>query len=162
MYRHVVLRLKADGVTNAIWTMDYMGYSKWCEQSWFSQLYPGDDVVDWIAYDPYSTASGTFGTMADGKDGTKWAGFYKWATTVHPTKPLMLAEWGVTETSDANAKANFFKNMPSLEKSYPAIKALVYWNSGGYPTRIDSTPQSLAAFKALVQNPMYNTPLPTS
>jgi hypothetical protein len=72
----------------------------------------------------------------------------------------MLAEWGVTETTDPNAKANFFKNMPTLEKSYPAIKALVYWNSGGYPTRIDSSPQSLAAFKALAQNPMYNTPLP--
>ncbi|HEX4431584.1 MAG TPA: hypothetical protein VHZ96_20110 [Frankiaceae bacterium] len=160
MYRHVVLRLKADGVTNAIWTMDYMGYSKWCEASWFGQLYPGNDVVDWIAYDPYSTGGGTFGTMADGKDGTKWAGFYHWATTAHPGTPLMLAEWGVTETTDPNAKANFFKNMPTLEKSYPAIKALVYWNSGGYPTRIDSSPQSLAAFKALAQNPMYNTPLP--
>ncbi len=160
MYRHVVLRLKADGVTNAIFTMDYMGYSKWCEASWFSQLYPGDDVVDWIAYDPYSTGAGTFATMADGKDGTRWAGFYKWATTVHPDKPLMLAEWGVTETSDPNAKANFFNNMPTLEKSYPAIKALIYWNSGGYPTRIDSSPQSLAAFRALAQNPMYNTPLP--
>ncbi len=62
--------------------------------------------------------------MVDGKDGTRWAGFYNWATTVHPGKPLMLAEWGVTETSDPNAKANFFNNMPNLEKSYPAIKAL--------------------------------------
>ncbi len=162
MYRHVVLRLKADGVTNVVFVMNYMGYSKWCEQSWFNDLYPGNDVVDWIAYDPYSTAAGTFATMADGKDGTRWAGFYKWATTVHPDKPLMLGEWGVTETSDVNAKANFFKNMPTLEKSYPGIKALVYWNSGGYPTRIDSTPQSLAAFKALAQNPIYNTPLPVN
>ena len=65
MYRHVVLRLKADGVTNAIYVMDYMGYSKWGEQSWFNDLYPGDDVVDWIAYDPYSTGNGTFATMVD-------------------------------------------------------------------------------------------------
>ena len=43
--------------------------------------------------------------MADGKDGTKWAGFYKWATTVHPSKPLMLAEWGVT---DNNRRARYY------------------------------------------------------
>jgi hypothetical protein len=72
----------------------------------------------------------------------------------------MLAEWGVTETSDPNAKANFFATMPTFEQNYPAIKALVYWNSGGYPTRIDSSPQSLAAYQALAQNPLYNTPLP--
>ena len=60
--------LVADGVTNAIYVMDYMGYSKWGEQSWFSQLYPGDDVVDWIAYDPYSTGNGTFASMVDAKD----------------------------------------------------------------------------------------------
>jgi hypothetical protein len=160
MYRHVVLRLKADGVTNAVFVMDYMGYSKWCEASWFTDLYPGNDVVDWIAYDPYSTGAGNFGTLADGKDGTKWAGFYNWATTAHPGMPLMLAEWGVTETSDPNAKANFFATMPTFEQNYPAIKALVYWNSGGYPTRIDSSPQSLAAYQALAQNPLYNTPLP--
>ena len=65
MYRHVVLRLKADGVTNAIFVMDYMGYFKWGLQSWFNDLYPGDDVVDWIAYDPYSTAGGTFATMVN-------------------------------------------------------------------------------------------------
>ena len=72
----------------------------------------------------------------------------------------MLAEWGVTETTDPNAKANFFNTMPTLEKSFPAIKALLYWNAAGYPTRIDSSPQSLAAFQALAQNPIYNQPLP--
>jgi hypothetical protein len=160
MYRHVVLRLKADGVTNAVFVMDYMGYSKWGEQSWFNSLYPGDDVVDWIAYDPYSTANGSFASMVNATDGTKWAGFYTWATTVHPGKPLMLAEWGVTETTDPNAKANFFNTMPASEKAFPAIKALLYWNASGYPTRIDSSPQSLSAFQQLAKNPLYNTPLP--
>ncbi len=161
MYRHVVLRLKADGVTNAVYVMDYMGYWKWGEQSWFNSLYPGDAVVDWIAYDPYSTGSGTFASMVNAKDGTKWPGFYTWATTVHPGKPLMLGEWGVTEvSSNANGKANFFNTMPNYEKSFPAIKALLYWNAAGYPTRIDSSPQSLAAFQQLAKNPLYNTPLP--
>jgi hypothetical protein len=159
MYRHVVLRLKADGVTNAVYVMDYMGYFKWGLQSWFNDLYPGDDVVDWIAYDPYSTASGNFATMVNAPSGT-WPGFYTWATTLHAGKPLMLAEWGVTETTDPNAKANFFNSMPTYEKAFPAIKALIYWNSAGYPTRVDSTPQSLVAYQQLVQNPLYNQQLP--
>ena len=41
-----------------------------------------------------------------------------------------------------------------------AIKALLYWNANGYPTRIDSSPQSLAAYRLLAQNAMYNQPLP--
>jgi hypothetical protein len=161
MYRHVVTRLKADGVTNAVFVMDYMGYSKWGEQSWFSSLYPGDDVVDWIAYDPYSTGNGTFASMVNATDGARWPGFYTWATSAHPGKPLMLGEWGVTEAANnPNGKANFFNTMPAMETAFPAIKAVLYWNASSYPTRIDSSPQSLAAFQQLAKNPLYNTPLP--
>lgn len=160
MYRHVVLRLKADGVTNAVFVMDYMGYSKWGEQPWFSALYPGDNVVDWIGYDPYSNGNGTFASLVNGKDGAAWPGMYTWATTNHPGKPLMLAEWGVTESGNANGKANFFNTMPAYEQSFPAIKALIYWNDGALPTRIDSSPQSLAAFQQVAKNPLYNPTLP--
>ena len=71
-----------------------------------------------------------------------------------PGKPLMLAEWGVTETTDPDAKANFFNTMPTDEQQFPAIKALLYWNAAGYPTRIDSSPQSLAAYQRLTRNSM--------
>ena len=161
MYRHVVLRLKADGVTNAVYVMNYMGFTGWGEQPWFGALYPGDDVVDWIAYDPYSDGTGNFGTLVNAKGGTKWPGFYTWATTTHPGKPLMLAEWGVCEsTNNPSGKANFFDTMPTIEQDYPAIKALVYWNADDYPTRVDSTPQSLAAFRRLAQDPLYDAHLP--
>ena len=160
MYRHVVLRLKADGVRNAVFVMDYMGYSKWGEQPWFSALYPGNDVVDWIAYDPYSNGNGNFASLVNSTDGALWPGFYTWATTNHPGKPLMLAEWGVTESGNANGKANFFNSMPAYEHSFPAIKALVYWNAQSLPTRIDSSPQALAAFQQLAKNSLYNPTLP--
>jgi hypothetical protein len=160
MYRHVALRLRADGVTNAVYVMNYMGFFRWGEQPWFSGLYPGNDVVDWIAYDPYSNGSGDFGSLVDARDGSKWPGFYTWATTTHPGKPLMLAEWGVTErANNPGAKANFFDAMPAIERGYPAIKAILYWNSDGYPTRVDSTSRSLAAFQELAQDPLYDTHL---
>ncbi len=67
MYRHVALRLRADGLTNAVLVMNYMGAVKWGVADWFGELYPGDDVVDWIAYDPYASASAGFydGDFAD-------------------------------------------------------------------------------------------------
>ena len=36
--------------------MAYMGNEKWMAQSWWKDLYPGDDVVDWIGLDSYVSA----------------------------------------------------------------------------------------------------------
>jgi hypothetical protein len=47
MFRSVVNRLRADGVTNLVSTMVFMAYVPWNVKSWFEDLYPGDDVVDW-------------------------------------------------------------------------------------------------------------------
>ncbi len=172
MYRHVVQRLRADGVSNAVTVMDYMGAPKWGSQSWFNDLYPGDDVVDWIAEDPYSIGTSApwradFGGMVDRRDGSGFPGFYSWATSRHPGKPIMLAEWGVTENpNNGGSKTAFFNSMLSDLRSYPAIKALVYWNAPSFPalangaTRIDSSSSALAAFRQLSQAGIFNSPRP--
>jgi hypothetical protein len=171
MYRHVVNRLRADGITNAVFVMDYMGSAKWGSQSWFNALYPGDGVVDWIAEDPYTVGTAApwrsdFAGMVNRRDGSAWPGFYTWATTTHPGKPIMLAEWGVTENpQNAAAKPTFFNNETSSLRSFPAIKALVYWNAPTFPaldgaTRIDSSASSLSSFRALAKQPLFNPPLP--
>jgi hypothetical protein len=170
MYRHVVLRLRADGVTNAVYVMDYMGAPKWGEQAWFGDLYPGDDVVDWIAEDPYSIGSGgvwraDFAGTVNRQDGSAWPGFYTWATATHPGKPIMLAEWGVTEDPlNPAAKATFFDTMLAQSALFPDIKALVYWNSPGSSpagaTSIDSDPAALAAFQRLAGSSEYHVALP--
>jgi hypothetical protein len=168
MYRHVVTRLRADGVRNAVFVVDYMGAPKWGEQSWFNDLYPGDDVVDWIAEDPYSVGSGglwrsDFAGTVDRRDGSSWPGFYTWATTAHPGKPIMLAEWGVTEdASDSAAKATFFTTMAAQSQQFPDIKAFVYWSAPGSrpasATLIDSDPAALAAFRLLAASPEFQVP----
>ncbi|MEV0839651.1 hypothetical protein AB0I55_08830 [Actinocatenispora sera] len=61
MYRHVVQRLRDHGATNVVTVMTYMGYAKWPAQPWFDQLYPGDDVVDWIALDVYAYSTPGYG-----------------------------------------------------------------------------------------------------
>jgi hypothetical protein len=173
MYRHVVQRLRAGGVTNAVTVMNYMGTPHWGSQAWFEDLYPGDDVVDWIAYDPYIFGSApnwwqTFAQVLNRTDTysyPKWPGFYNWATKTHPGKPLMLAEWGVNEQTGAGlTKAGIFDGVPAALKLHPQLKALVYWNQNNFDpvgtTRFDSSPDALAAVKRLstgaaVTSPFY-------
>lgn len=167
MYRHVVLRLRAQGATRIVTVMNYIGLPKWGSQPWFENLYPGNDVVDWIAYDPYIFGSGSYwGPVSDlfnrkFPEYPKWPGFYSWATQFAPGKPLMLAEWGVGEQPGNPAgKPDFFKALGSQAKNWPAVKAMVYWNAAADrtvgATRIDSTTASLQAYRNTGLMPYFN------
>jgi hypothetical protein len=170
MFRHVVLRLRADGATNAVTVMDYMGYVPWAQQSWFSQLWPGSAVVDWLGIDPYGSGeasgylAGDFDKLVD-RTGGNFAGYYTWATNSHPGIPIMVAEWGIEESSsNPGGKAAYFRSVAEEIENYPAIHALVYFDEPEIAgkvfgdTRPDSTAQSLAAFTALGHNPMFEPP----
>jgi beta-mannanase len=168
MYRHTIRRLRADGATKFVSVMNYMGFGRW--NSMLDGLYPGDDVVDWIAYDPYQTsASGSTGhDFADmvNRSFKGSPGFYTWATKTHPSKPLMLAEWGgLYNPANPSGRANFFHTVTTQVSSYPALKALVYFdidtkyhNINGMGTTPNSGATSLAAWKAMVSSPTFTTP----
>ncbi len=171
MYRHTVERLRAQGVDNAVYVMAYMGWQGWGTKPWFDELYPGDDVVDWIGYDPYVTADpdayhhGDFATLVNQTDDPKtWPGFYDWATAEHPGKPLMLAEWGVFEYPDDHGrKADIFASVERQLPDFPALKALVYFDSPNAPkgdTRIDSSKQALEVFRDLGALPLFSIIFP--
>jgi hypothetical protein len=167
MYRHVMLRLHQRGLRNIVRVMNYMGLPKWGSQSWFNALYPGDDVVDWIALDPYIFGTGTYwGGVPDlmnrrFSEYPSWPGFYTWATRNHPTKPLMLGEWGVSERAGSpGAKANFFRMLGSEVQQWPRVKALVYWNAAGDrtvgATRVDSSTPSWNEYARIGRLPYFN------
>ena len=137
MYRHVVLRLRQRGVTNAVFVMNYIGYARWASR--VQAFYPGNDVVDWIAYDPYGFGGETSINKMLNSPSEAWPGFYNWATTYAPDKPLMLAEWGYDLSSQPNAAAILDSAVPVLQSQFPRIKAFVYWNDllPGFKFRID-------------------------
>ncbi|HEY8454357.1 MAG TPA: hypothetical protein VIL34_02085 [Actinopolymorphaceae bacterium] len=167
MFRHVVAHMRARGVDNVVWVMNYMGLPHWGTQPWFEDLYPGDDVVDWIAYDPYIFGTGHYWgdttSLVNRRFSTHptWPGFYRWATEFAPDKPLMLAEWGVAEKPGSpGAKAQFFRRLGEEIRKWPRVKALVYWNSAANRTvgvtRVDSSSASLEAFRATGKLQYFN------
>jgi hypothetical protein len=158
MYRHVVLRLRADGVTNAITVANFQSYPEYSAQDWWKDLYPGNDVVDWVAEDTYNAGttsgynSGDFLATVN-KTKASWDGFYNWATQNHPDKPIMLAEWGVFQTDAADRQAWYFDTVRQELPQLPGIKAMVYFDTPMCPqgaTQFSQDPDALAAFKSLI------------
>ena len=167
MYRHTILRLRAQGVTNVVNVLAYMGNERWMAQSWWKDLYPGDGVVDWIGLDSYVSAEkggyhyGMFADLLDRK-APAGPGFYDWAVSNHGNKPMMVAEWGAYHSvgHPVDKSAQFNSVLPELAKR-PQIKAIVYFDTahddqGDRDISINSMPSSLNAFKKLAANPLFN------
>lgn len=136
MWNHVIPLLRGAGrVTNAVTVINFMGFAG--HRNKYDEFWPGPENIDWIAWDPYAHSGDT--TIASFLNDTSatsgytgsnppWRGFYTWATLKAPGKPLMLGEWGFGgDVANATDMLNSFANL--LESTYPAIKAVVFWNS---------------------------------
>jgi hypothetical protein len=161
MYRHTIERLRADGATNVVNVLIYMSNEQWMAKSWWKDLYPGDDMVDWIGLDTYANAEpgyhhDLFGGMLDR------GGFYRWATTRHPGKPIMVAEWGAYHRTHhpVDKSAIYNSVLPALA-THPAVKAISHFDTkhddtGDRDISIDSTSRGLASFRKLAASPLFN------
>ncbi|GIF24261.1 hypothetical protein BJ973_007742 [Actinoplanes tereljensis] len=171
MYRHVIERLRADGVTNVVNVLAYMGNEKWMAQSWWKDLYPGDDVVDWIGLDSYVSVEkgyyhfGDFGDLLDRQPTGGGLGFYDWSVKNHPKKPIMVAEWGMYHrVGQPTSKAAAFATVVPQLLKHSKIKAIVYFDTaqddeGDRNIAVDSTADSLAAFRKVAAEPLFNVEL---
>ena len=168
-WRHIVGLFRERDVRNVSFT--------WTTQTWsfkpeaergelMDDLYPGDDVVDWIAGDPYNFYDR--GVWAD--LGEEMADWYAWARREHPTKPLAVAEWGSKEDPAApGRKAAWFDEvLLALREDYPEVKAVVYFDEEKHEDgtvndwRIDTSAESLLGFARLARSPYFVTPQPGS
>jgi hypothetical protein len=167
MYRHVVKRLRAHGVDNLVTVLVHMAYVPHTTQSWFERMYPGDDVVDWIGFDSYAYSDPGYGhgdltELLNRRMGNRpsWPGFYNWAVRRHGSKPLMVAEWGVWSSKRNPAhKANFYREMAQQIPHFKNIRAMVHFetphNQKGQDSRVDTTKESLAAYRNLGRLPIF-------
>ena len=162
-YRHVVDRFRQLGVTNVRWVWTVTGYLPHAKL--FSEMYPGDSYVDWIAFDQYNY----FGC----KGNPDWLSFaqtelptYTWIRAhISATKPLMLAEFSTAvDRADPAAQQQWYQQVPQvLERQLPGVKAVVQWDSSVPGPDCDlslDTGPALRGFTAAGRSPYLNQPLP--
>ena len=168
MYRYVVERLRGHGVDNLVTVMNYMGYLKWVEKPWHEDLYPGEDVVDWIGLSGYGQSlkddgHSDFGEIVDQTNETAWPGFYHWIARQHPDKPMMLAEWGVFQMDEyPDHQQTVFEEARYQMAHYPRLKAIVYFespNAEGRNSEVHLEKDTLVAFKDLMRSPHFDVRL---
>ena len=160
MWANVERQFAAVGATNVVWVMNYMSYDKW--DCLLDELWPGDNLVDWVGFDAYQgrgswddTVGRYYRLLNDhARPGHDYAG-----------KPYILMEFGSNNPDQppswtcqiyADAKA-------ALDAGdYPNLRGYLIWDShaNGANNRTDQTadgtpdPDEQAAFNAFANDPL--------
>lgn len=138
----------------------HVNYGSAPEESWnnMAAYYPGDDYIDWIGMSIYGAQKPSdewfdISEVFD-KSYTEMAG-------ISPNKPLAIIEFGVVENPKKPRWIKNFFNLIESEK-YNRIKAISYWHSiwenedeSISNIRIDSSPESLKAYKDATLNKFF-------
>jgi hypothetical protein len=152
-WRHMHAIFAAVGATNVRWV--------WCPNiSDFvygsaPAYYPGNSYVDWIGTDGYNWAPDVVGHS--------WASFaqifepfYRWGLPVG--KPMLVGEYGTVEGAPG-AKAAWFRQADrEIKSQFPALRAVVYFNSGHrnhLNWRVTTSESALAAFRVFAKDPYF-------
>ena len=146
-YRHVRAVFDAAGATNAVWVWWVRGEVDHAAEE--SALWPGTEVVDWIAYSPIED-SACAGTQARTPAQT-FAPWYQWIT--HQAwaagKPIALAGYASAGGPSADRGA-WYAQVPAALAAMPRIKAAVQFDStsGGCDFRLGASAGTLAGFRS--------------
>jgi hypothetical protein len=127
MWANVQQRFAAQGTTNVVWVMNYMGYKPW--DCLVPELWPGNSRVDWLMMDPYGTEGNP---LIDGSVGR----FYRFlerssdATHNYRSKPWGLGEFSIHGATRAQAYAYWDSARAALDTgAYPRLKAYIVFDS---------------------------------
>ncbi len=125
-YRHIHDRFRQLGATNVVWTWITTGYLEHADL--IKRMYPGDDYVDWVAYNQYNYYR---------CHGAGWLTFAQTQRATHDwirenisdDKPLMLSEFGTAnDPSRPGRQAEWYAQVPKVLKSLTGVKAALQWN----------------------------------
>lgn len=166
MWKHVVSIFREEGAFNAKWVwspnivfVDAYNDERSQERDLVS-LYPGNEWVDWIGVSVYN-------------DGARrpWRSFralfdtsYRLLTLLS-SKPMMIAELGVTEQGAplGQTKAAWLEQtlLTDIPQFYDRVRLVTYFcrnksGQGESDYRFDSSPASLAAFREVANSPLYS------
>ena len=134
------------------------------------QVYPGDDVIDWIGADVYNYSFKSGGVYQWRSLAQIAHDFYQWGA-LHP-KPLFFGEWGTREEyfnlmNDGTRKQEWFDEARIwLKNTAVNVKAVMYFNRApssefanpdefgntGPNWKVDTTANSLLGYQGLAQD----------
>lgn len=134
-------------------------------ESWneAADYYPGNAYVDWIGFDGYNWAGGNWQTF-DQIFGAIYATFESY------DKAIMIAEFA-SATDEVQSKTNWITDtFASVENSYPRIRLFNWFNIKKYEAgaggeidwRVNSSSDSLAAFKTAISDDYFIESAPTN
>ncbi|MFD7134738.1 glycoside hydrolase family 26 protein [Streptomyces sp. NPDC059894] len=159
-YRHIHDRFRDLGVTNVVWTWITTGYLEHADV--IERMYPGDDYVDWVAYNQYNyfrCHQADWLTFAQTQQAT-----HDWIReNISDDKPLMLSEFGTAnDPSRPGRQAEWYAQVPSVLKGLTGVKAALQWNYRDPGPHCDlalADDQAWNSLRKAVSDPYLNQPL---
>ncbi len=125
MWHNVRKRFDALGVNNVVWVMNYMGWHDW--NCVIKDLWPGNDYVDWVTWDPYPRDADWRGKVGE---------FYDFLTAnsdaTHDflSKPWGLSEFAYAGTNQTQAYQLYDRARQGVQEGwFPKLKMLSVWDS---------------------------------
>jgi hypothetical protein len=151
-WRHIHSIFASVGASNVSWV--------WCPTAFnFStgyaqQFYPGNDFVDWVGADGYNWAPRRPGSHWT-SFGQIFSSFYQWGASTG--KPLLVGEFGVLEAAPGQKAAWLRQAGQELRTQFPAIRAVVYFDSDheNFNWRVTTSSSAFAAFRAFATDTYF-------
>ena len=135
MWRNVRDRFDALGVDNVVWAVNFMSYS--VLDCMTQEMWPGNDLVDWVMWDFYGTPTVTF----DAGVSAFYNKLLSWNDADHDyaSKPWGLAEWNIKSSYTQAQATRFYDDARAAVagNTYPQLKLfMVFDNANGKNTRV--------------------------
>ena len=138
-----------EGTTNVSWVWS-PNWNDSPDEDWnrMARYYPGDRYVDWVGVSGYNlhreTPEALFGA------------FYR---AYADTRPVMISEVGAVDRG-GSTKAEWITMFADWVKDHPAVGAVTWFDTDTHYAysekwRIDTTAESLAAYRAMATDPTF-------
>jgi hypothetical protein len=163
MWRNVRSIFTARGSSNVVFNMNYMGYvPNWaCE---FKDLWPGNDLVDWVTWNPYSLNGSTETWDRTINSFYSWMSANNDATHDFLSKPWGVGEFGVGSKATrafeyqyyTDAKAAIDAGRFSRLKYYSVYDAIgAFETRTNYDTAGVLNPTEQTKYNAFANDPLF-------
>jgi hypothetical protein len=163
-WRHVVDVFRREGVTNVTWTWILEDISFWTGAS--SKYFPGDTYIDWIGVDGYNWYDCRSREIAPWRSWSAIFGSARAFGAAHPTKPIMVAEFGSVEDAVTPGRKGAWisdARQTLKRREWSQVQAVIYYNrdarmldSGARcDWTITTSPSSEQAFATMAQDSYF-------